>query len=214
MGSLGFAYSFVGERISFARDDKKNKVPGSSKRPKLGHHRMKRGVAKSASHMQAGPYAGTAGYCAYISALESRIVGQPLNRVRLASAFLLRTVAAPARQMSRACAVRELRRIGKRIAIGVEDDLWLVLHLMIAGRLHWRPPDAKLAAATIWQPSIFPTVLSSSLRPAPNAAHRCTSSAARRVCIPSTLEESTSSPAISTRSAPFSPPKTTHSSGR
>jgi formamidopyrimidine-DNA glycosylase len=41
--------------------------------------------------------------------------------------------------------VRELRRIGKRIAIGMENDLWLVLHLMIAGRLHWRPPNAKLA---------------------------------------------------------------------
>jgi len=41
--------------------------------------------------------------------------------------------------------VRELRRIGKRIAIGIEADLWLVLHLMIAGRLHWRPPQAKLA---------------------------------------------------------------------
>src|SRR4029077_17480670 len=41
--------------------------------------------------------------------------------------------------------VRELRRVGKRIAIGVENDLWLVLHLMIAGRLHWRPPGAKLA---------------------------------------------------------------------
>ena len=37
-----------------------------------------------------------------------------------------------------------MRRIGKRIAIGMEDELWLVLHLMIAGRLHWRPPDAKL----------------------------------------------------------------------
>ena len=40
---------------------------------------------------------------------------------------------------------KQLRRIGKRIAIGVEGDLWLVLHLMIAGRLHWRPPEAKLA---------------------------------------------------------------------
>jgi formamidopyrimidine-DNA glycosylase len=42
-------------------------------------------------------------------------------------------------------AVRELRRVGKRIAIGLEGDLWLVLHLMIAGRLHWRPPGAKVA---------------------------------------------------------------------
>jgi formamidopyrimidine-DNA glycosylase len=81
---------------------------------------------------------------AYISALEPRIVGQPLERVRLASPFLLRTVQPPLANVE-GRAVRELRRIGKRIAIGVEGDLWLVLHLMIAGRLHWRPPEAKLS---------------------------------------------------------------------
>ncbi len=80
---------------------------------------------------------------AYISALEPRIVGQPLERVRLASAFLLRTVQPPLESVE-GRVVRELRRIGKRIAIGVEGDLWLALHLMIAGRLHWRPPNAKL----------------------------------------------------------------------
>jgi formamidopyrimidine-DNA glycosylase len=81
---------------------------------------------------------------AYISALESRILGQPLKRVRLQSAFLLRSVQPPLADVEGQL-VREIRRIGKRIAIGVENDLWLVLHLMIAGRLHWRPPDAKLA---------------------------------------------------------------------
>ena len=81
---------------------------------------------------------------AYISALEPRIVGQPLQRVRLASAFLLRT-AQPSPASVEGRRVRELRRVGKRIAIGVENDLWLVLHLMIAGRLHWRTPEAKLA---------------------------------------------------------------------
>jgi formamidopyrimidine-DNA glycosylase len=81
---------------------------------------------------------------AYITALEPRIVGQPLERVRLQSAFLLRT-AQPPLAAAEGRVVRELRRIGKRIAIGVEDDLWLVLHLMIAGRLHWRAKDAKLA---------------------------------------------------------------------
>jgi formamidopyrimidine-DNA glycosylase len=81
---------------------------------------------------------------AYISALESRIVGQPLVRVRLASAFLLRTVQPPITEVE-GRTVRELRRIGKRIAIGVDGDLWLVLHLMIAGRLHWRPAGAKLS---------------------------------------------------------------------
>jgi formamidopyrimidine-DNA glycosylase len=81
---------------------------------------------------------------AYITALEPRIVGQPLQRVRLQSAFLLRTAKPPVTSVE-GRPVRELRRIGKRIAIGVDSDLWLVLHLMIAGRLHWRPPEAKLA---------------------------------------------------------------------
>jgi formamidopyrimidine-DNA glycosylase len=80
---------------------------------------------------------------AYITALESRVVGEPIERVRLASPFLLRTVEPPVASVE-GRRVRELRRIAKRIAIGVEGDLWLVLHLMIAGRLHWRPKGAKL----------------------------------------------------------------------
>ena len=81
---------------------------------------------------------------AYICALEPRIIGHPLERVRLASPFLLRTTKPPLANVE-GRVVRELRRIGKRIAIGIEGDLWLVLHLMIAGRLHWRPPRARLA---------------------------------------------------------------------
>jgi formamidopyrimidine-DNA glycosylase len=81
---------------------------------------------------------------AYISALEPRIIGQPLEHVRIANAFLLRTARPPVDSVE-GRVVRTLRRIGKRIAIGVDGDLWLVLHLMIAGRLHWRPPGAKLA---------------------------------------------------------------------
>ena len=81
---------------------------------------------------------------AYITALESRIIGQPIERVRLGSPFLLRTVQPQITHVD-GRVVRELRRIGKRIAIGVEGDLWLVLHLMIAGRLHWKSPGAKLA---------------------------------------------------------------------
>jgi formamidopyrimidine-DNA glycosylase len=81
---------------------------------------------------------------AYLTAIESRIVGEPLEHVRLASPFLLRTVEPPITSVegNKVC---ELRRIGKRIAIGLENDLWLVLHLMIAGRLHWRAVGAKLA---------------------------------------------------------------------
>jgi formamidopyrimidine-DNA glycosylase len=81
---------------------------------------------------------------AYISALEGRIVGSPIEHVRIASPFLLRTVQPPLSDVE-GRTVRGLRRIGKRIAIGVDGDLWLVLHLMIAGRLHWRPHGAKLS---------------------------------------------------------------------
>ena len=81
---------------------------------------------------------------AYISALEPRIVGQPLQQARIASAFLLRT-AQPPIGGAEGQVVRELRRVGKRIAIGFDNDLWLVMHLMIAGRLHWKAPGAKLA---------------------------------------------------------------------
>ena len=80
----------------------------------------------------------------YITALEPRVVGQPLQRVRLQSAFLLRTADPPLADVEGRI-VRELCRLGKRIAIGLENDLWLVLHLMIAGRLHWRSSEAKLA---------------------------------------------------------------------
>jgi len=81
---------------------------------------------------------------AYISALEPRILGQTLEQVRLASAFLLRTVDPPLSSVE-GRTVHNLRRIGKRIAIGVDGELWLVLHLMIAGRLHWRPPQVRLS---------------------------------------------------------------------
>ncbi|MBV8551871.1 MAG: formamidopyrimidine-DNA glycosylase [Acidobacteriaceae bacterium] len=81
---------------------------------------------------------------AYISALEPRVVNQPLEHVRLASPFLLRTTQPRVTEVE-GRVVRELRRVGKRIAMGVEGDLWLVLHLMIAGRLHWRPPLVRLA---------------------------------------------------------------------
>lgn len=81
---------------------------------------------------------------AYITALEERIVGEVLEHVRLASPFLLRTAQPPVFAVE-GQNVRKLRRIGKRIAIGMENDMWLVYHLMIAGRLHWRARNAKFA---------------------------------------------------------------------
>jgi formamidopyrimidine-DNA glycosylase len=80
----------------------------------------------------------------YIEALEERILGQKLEVVRIASPFLLRTVDPPLESVQDKIVV-ELRRLGKRICIGFENDLWLVLHLMIAGRLHWRGAGIKLS---------------------------------------------------------------------
>ena len=80
---------------------------------------------------------------AYIEALEPRVLGRTLERVRVGSPFLLRTLEPPPASVEGRL-VCGLRRIGKRIAMGVEGDVWLVLHLMIAGRLHWRPPQPKL----------------------------------------------------------------------
>jgi formamidopyrimidine-DNA glycosylase len=80
---------------------------------------------------------------AYIAALGPRIVGRRLQRVRIGAISLLRTVEPPVAS-TEGRTVREIRRIGKRVAIGLNGDLWLVIHLMIAGRLHWREPGAKL----------------------------------------------------------------------
>jgi formamidopyrimidine-DNA glycosylase len=80
----------------------------------------------------------------YLEALEKRIVGETLRDVRLNNPFLLRTFEPPLTAFT-GKRVLTLSRLGKRIAIGLEDELWLVLHLMIAGRLHWKEPRAKLA---------------------------------------------------------------------
>lgn len=82
---------------------------------------------------------------AYLTALEARIVGQPLEKIRVASPFLLRTVSPPVETFEGRTVVA-LRRIGKRIAIGFDNGHWAVIHLMIAGRLHWRPGGAKLGS--------------------------------------------------------------------
>ena len=79
----------------------------------------------------------------YLEALETRVLGRRLERVLVSSPFLLRTALPP---LQSACGrrVTALRRIGKRIAIGLEGELWLVFHLMIAGRLHWFEPGAPI----------------------------------------------------------------------
>jgi formamidopyrimidine-DNA glycosylase len=80
----------------------------------------------------------------YVEALAQRIVGQRLERLSIPSPFLLRT-ALPPIQIAQGKGVTEVRRIGKRIAIGLEAQLWLVFHLMIAGRLHWFAPGTAVS---------------------------------------------------------------------
>jgi formamidopyrimidine-DNA glycosylase len=81
---------------------------------------------------------------AYLRALERRILGRALEQVRIANAFVLRTADPPMAEVE-GRTVTALRRIGKRVAIGMDNELWLVIHLMIAGRLHWRAPRVKLS---------------------------------------------------------------------
>jgi formamidopyrimidine-DNA glycosylase len=78
----------------------------------------------------------------YLECLRPRVVGRTLEKVRLTSPFLLRT-AEPPLASAEGKAVRGLRRLGKRIVFELEDELFLVLHLMIAGRLHWKAPGAR-----------------------------------------------------------------------
>jgi len=81
---------------------------------------------------------------AYIVALEARLMNEQVEHIRVASPFLLRT-ADPPLAAAEGRRVEKLNRVGKRIAIGLEGEIWLVLHLMIAGRLHWRTPKIKLS---------------------------------------------------------------------
>ncbi|HTR57919.1 MAG TPA: DNA-formamidopyrimidine glycosylase family protein, partial [Casimicrobiaceae bacterium] len=92
----------------------------------------------------------------YVEALERRVIGQPLLRVRLANPFLLRTAVPPiaAAEGKRVCGVH---RLGKRIVLALEDELFLVLHLMIAGRLRWLEKGAKAPARITLALFDFPT---------------------------------------------------------
>jgi formamidopyrimidine-DNA glycosylase len=79
----------------------------------------------------------------YVDALKVRVVGQKLQQVRIANPFVLRSFDPPIEAVQDRC-VRELRLLGKRIVLGLDDEYWLVLHLMIAGRLHWKPAGTRL----------------------------------------------------------------------
>jgi formamidopyrimidine-DNA glycosylase len=84
----------------------------------------------------------------YVEAIRARVAGHKLIRTIVKSPFLLRSTAPPITATARRTVV-EVRRVGKQIAIGVEGDLWLVLHLMIAGRLHWKTSAPKLGSRNI-----------------------------------------------------------------
>jgi formamidopyrimidine-DNA glycosylase len=80
----------------------------------------------------------------YIEALGERVLNQPIQRIRIGSPFVVRTFDPPIKEIE--CKkILSLRRMGKRIVIELEDDLFLIVHLMIAGRLHWKPKGAKIA---------------------------------------------------------------------
>ncbi len=92
----------------------------------------------------------------YIACLKRRVLGQPLNAVRLASPFVLRSADPPIREAA-GRRVQGLRRIGKRIVLGLEQELFLVIHLMIAGRLHWKDAGAKIPGKVGLAAFDFPT---------------------------------------------------------
>jgi formamidopyrimidine-DNA glycosylase len=92
----------------------------------------------------------------YVEALTRHVRGQPLERVRLASPFVLRTVDPPLGEVE-GRRVLELRRMGKRIVLELEDDLFVVVHLMIAGRLSWKPRGAKVPGKRGLAAFDFPT---------------------------------------------------------
>jgi formamidopyrimidine-DNA glycosylase len=94
----------------------------------------------------------------YVEALTQKVVGQPLDKVELKSAFVLRSVA-PSVDDLRLKRVRAVQRMGKRIVLGLDDDLFLVIHLMIAGRLRWRAPGEKLGfgGRMLLASFVFPT---------------------------------------------------------
>jgi len=107
--------------------------------------------APERGHLDKAPMPELPDIVVYLEALETRILGQTLEAVRIVSPFLLRTANPPLASAS-GKKVMQLRRLGKRICVGLEDELWLVLHLMIAGRLHWRPAASHAARPKISPP--------------------------------------------------------------
>lgn len=133
----------------------------------------------------------------YVEALETRIVGQTVERFRLASPFLLRTVVPPVSTIQ-GKRVTRVSRLGKRIVLELEPgELFLVLHLMIAGRLHWKPPGAKLIAKIGLAAFDFPNgtlVLTEASKKKRAALHLVQGAAALRALDPGGIDVLTATP--------------------
>ena len=113
----------------------------------------------------------------YVEAIARRILGQPVTEIKLGTPFLLRTVDPPLTDLIDKRVV-DVGRLGKRVVIGLEDELFIVIHLMIAGRLHWKPRGGKGAKKSDLAAFEFPNGTLTLPRPGRSDARRCTSFAA------------------------------------
>ena len=150
----------------------------------------------------------------YVEALERRVAGETLERVRIQAPFLLRTFDPPIDAVF-GKKVREIRRVGKRIAIGLDDELWIVLHLMIAGRLAVEGRAVPSSAARWrWRPSISRKGAWCSPKPAASEGRRCTCCAEKALCGRRTPAGSSRSRRRSTSLKPCCGSRTTRSNDR
>jgi formamidopyrimidine-DNA glycosylase len=125
----------------------------------------------------------------YLRALSERIEGRTLEQIRLASPFVVRSFDPPIREAS-GKTVRSLRRLGKRVVLGLDEELWLVIHLMISGRFQWKDRGAKIPGRLGLAAFDFPNGTLLPPRPAPRSAPRFTSCGERRRSRSSTAAES------------------------
>src|SRR5262249_51886679 len=119
-------------------EDPVSSTVGVLRDPRITHH-----ASRTTHHAPRTTMPELPDVVVYLECLHHRVVGQVLDKVRLASPFLLRSVEPPLKQ-AEGKRVLGLRRLGKRLVFELEDELFLILHLMIAGRLHWKTRGAKL----------------------------------------------------------------------
>src|SRR5881409_2322300 len=148
----------------------------------------------------------------YLEALQSRVVGERLERLRIASPFLLRSVDPRPDELAGRVLGR-VTRLGKRVVFGFDDEYFVILHLMIAGRLQWKPPGAVIPGRLGLAAFDFPAGTLLLTEAAANHARRCISRGARRASPPTTPAASTCSRPTCPRSERRSRASPTPSSG-